>query len=264
MDYLCHHGTKGMKWHRRLFQNKDGSLTDLGRIHYGIGKSKSKGSDLLKNAGSIGKKAAKATRFGVATLGAQKEHYAKEAGRSVTVGMNKLRRASANVGRALNTQKSMADQLRNVGNQISYANKRSINLRNLMQQSSYKERYKAGKNFIQAMKDVGTTTKIASRRRFKQRVEFGRAYVFGKTLKENMPSTIPGRKLSKRGELMRSRKTADWVSGEYDSTTDAWRKNIRMHVNDARSNWKIGRGKSLYHFGIHNTKESGKVNRLRR
>lgn len=28
---LYHHGTKGMKWGRRLFQNKDGSLTALGR-----------------------------------------------------------------------------------------------------------------------------------------------------------------------------------------------------------------------------------------
>lgn len=31
---LYHHGTKGMKWGRRLYQNKDGSLTPLGRIRY--------------------------------------------------------------------------------------------------------------------------------------------------------------------------------------------------------------------------------------
>lgn len=31
---LRHHGTKGMKWGKRLYQNKDGSLTPLGKIRY--------------------------------------------------------------------------------------------------------------------------------------------------------------------------------------------------------------------------------------
>lgn len=31
---LYHYGTPGMAWHRRLYQNKDGSLTPLGRIRY--------------------------------------------------------------------------------------------------------------------------------------------------------------------------------------------------------------------------------------
>ena len=32
-DYLAHYGIKGMKWGVRRFQNKDGSLTALGRKH---------------------------------------------------------------------------------------------------------------------------------------------------------------------------------------------------------------------------------------
>lgn len=32
---LYHSGVKGMKWGRRLYQNKDGSLTALGRLRYG-------------------------------------------------------------------------------------------------------------------------------------------------------------------------------------------------------------------------------------
>lgn len=32
-DDLQHHGVKGQKWGVRRYQNKDGSLTSLGRIH---------------------------------------------------------------------------------------------------------------------------------------------------------------------------------------------------------------------------------------
>lgn len=31
---LCHDGVKGMHWGQRLYQNKDGSLTPLGRLRY--------------------------------------------------------------------------------------------------------------------------------------------------------------------------------------------------------------------------------------
>lgn len=39
-DEFYHHGIKGMKWGRRLYQNKDGSLTALGRKRYGMKDSK--------------------------------------------------------------------------------------------------------------------------------------------------------------------------------------------------------------------------------
>lgn len=34
-EHLAHYGTKGMKWGQRRFQNKDGSLTELGKSRYG-------------------------------------------------------------------------------------------------------------------------------------------------------------------------------------------------------------------------------------
>lgn len=39
---LFHYNVEGSKWGRRLYQNKDGSLTPLGRIHYGIGQARAK------------------------------------------------------------------------------------------------------------------------------------------------------------------------------------------------------------------------------
>lgn len=42
MEYLAHHGTKGMKWGVRRYQNADGSLTDEGRRRYGYGKDASR------------------------------------------------------------------------------------------------------------------------------------------------------------------------------------------------------------------------------
>ena len=37
VDELSHHGVKNQKWGRRRWQNPDGSYTQAGRIHYGIG-----------------------------------------------------------------------------------------------------------------------------------------------------------------------------------------------------------------------------------
>lgn len=50
-SYLMHHGTKGMKWGVRRYQNPDGSLTPEGKKRYGFDKSKFRSSDNVKEAG---------------------------------------------------------------------------------------------------------------------------------------------------------------------------------------------------------------------
>lgn len=54
LDYIAHHGIKGMKWYLRRFQNKDGSLTPEGRERYGVGEARSvSGNKYLTDDGRL-------------------------------------------------------------------------------------------------------------------------------------------------------------------------------------------------------------------
>ena len=63
-DFLMHYRTPNSKNGQRLYQYEDGSLTPLGRIHYGVGKgrdSKGKAEENRKKAEKLEYKSAKAS-----------------------------------------------------------------------------------------------------------------------------------------------------------------------------------------------------------
>ena len=62
LNELYHHGTKGQKWGNRKYQNSDGSLTPMGRIHYGVGKARDAAS-------SAGKKLINSSKNGLGKVG---------------------------------------------------------------------------------------------------------------------------------------------------------------------------------------------------
>lgn len=49
-DYSAHHGILGMKWGVRRYQNKDGSLTSAGRVHYGYGEKTASSGPQISDA----------------------------------------------------------------------------------------------------------------------------------------------------------------------------------------------------------------------
>lgn len=56
---LTHWGIKGMEWGKRRWQNEDGSLTEAGRIHYGVGAARKQ----AKNEARVIKAQAKAKAY---------------------------------------------------------------------------------------------------------------------------------------------------------------------------------------------------------
>lgn len=57
LNYLAHYQVKGAKHGVRRYQNYDGSLTPLGRVHYGVGEARKKASDTAKKVSGAVKKA---------------------------------------------------------------------------------------------------------------------------------------------------------------------------------------------------------------
>lgn len=57
LNYLAHYGVKGQKYGVRQYQNLDGSLTPLGRVHYGVGEARKKASATAKKVSGAVKKA---------------------------------------------------------------------------------------------------------------------------------------------------------------------------------------------------------------
>lgn len=58
-NYIAHHGTEGMHWGKRKYQYEDGSLTPLGRIHYGVGEAREKSKIKMREARAASKNEAR-------------------------------------------------------------------------------------------------------------------------------------------------------------------------------------------------------------
>ena len=82
MEYeLYHHGTKGMKWGVRRYQNPDGSLTAAGRKRYGTKANFEKVQRAKKAAAKVSSPAAKARAKANARTEEEVKKYLEKAGK---------------------------------------------------------------------------------------------------------------------------------------------------------------------------------------
>lgn len=144
-EQLAHHGIKGQHWGVRNYQNNDGSLTTLGRQHYGIGNAR----DRL----------AKRAKFGVALAKAKGEHYMVQAKKSIDRKTNPYDQSSTI--EKYQSQKQQAAQQYSLQKQKEYQAKKYLETKKLeMSQIAYRDslarhrqRIEAGNRYIRNMAD---------------------------------------------------------------------------------------------------------------
>lgn len=78
-DFLAHDGVKNMKWHNRRYQYPDGSLTPLGRQHYGVGPPRKK-KDPTVNLQADSKRADRIAKTGNIHQGPKKNNGGESEG----------------------------------------------------------------------------------------------------------------------------------------------------------------------------------------
>lgn len=150
---LYHSGRKGMRWGRRLYQNEDGSLTPLGRIHYGIGAARSGG--VYDSSNTFSKRAKRFGKFGTELAKAKTHQY-------TSTGLYKARRAKNEFARKLRgkeANKQIARSNRRIQWDYKISRAQASGIIDLVAKSTYKSVFSS------------------SDARFKSRISAGKKYV---------------------------------------------------------------------------------------
>ena len=99
-NYLYHHGTKGMKWGRRRYQNEDGTLTEAGKKRYAR-DAHDKGYNKQDESG---------TYYKTNNKGKNREDLAVDADRYVTEDMQRSKRVAEDSAQLANRVKTINDK----------------------------------------------------------------------------------------------------------------------------------------------------------
>ena len=167
--WLIHSGTKGQKWGIRRYQNKDGSLTPEGRIHYGYGPANDSGGSSNSSSSKKGFK----FKFG------GKNKQQNQGQQTQTSGPNPNASGPNNSAQSANSNSSSSGQ-RNTSNtstnqqsnasqsqsQQNNQNRPNQNNQNQNQQNNknQKDQYQLTANeFKEGQKIAGELSKMASR-----------------------------------------------------------------------------------------------------
>lgn len=205
MEYLVHYGTKGMHWGERLYQNRDGSLTPLGRARYGIHGGVFDSTSTLASRAKRGLKsvATSAKVAGVVAKGHASralESGLKKASTSARVneiiakgrtaraldrsgvsdafestrhaiarGMVAAGNARSSIERLLSTQSAEAERIRAYTDHLRRERTLRASVKSLALQENYARRKSAAKKFVQSMELTKVNIRLGSELRAKAR-----------------------------------------------------------------------------------------------
>lgn len=160
MDYilyeggeLYHYGKKGMKWGQRLYQNKDGSLTEAGKRRYAR-DAREKGYSKQDEDGAYYKNAGK--------KGGRKETLDVDAERYVTEDMQRSKRVIDDTAQLSGKLKQMTDKsIKNTPKtRMDLSNMSDQDLRNRINRELLERQYNDVFNPPQVSKGKETASKI--------------------------------------------------------------------------------------------------------
>ena len=163
-EYLAHHGVKGQRWYHRLYQNPDGTWTELGKMRRRIGEVKK--TDAYKKAKKVAKgavKVAKATKKGGKKVvdkivEASNKRKAKKELRKAQEAEAAQKKLEEDIARAIATAQ-VDDILKLVGNmstaQLQEASQRSTYINTIRNNAPKKEESPEQKEIKQVGKGLG-------------------------------------------------------------------------------------------------------------
>lgn len=123
-DYLAHYGVKGMRKGIRRWTNEDGTLTDAGKEHYGIGLDT--GNKMNKKASRVYIDAKKAYAEGDYYSGIHSRNFEKYTNKAFETGKEKYEKKADKeyslVEKALNSRKAAENLLKQIESSEHFGN----------------------------------------------------------------------------------------------------------------------------------------------